>query len=507
MSYRVYPVVAGEQRCDDYTVYVNGERVALHTARVSAYPFNRRWPGHQRESAQSELVNFLSMASDEEIELTIVPKIPSQALRICPRELEASATVDADGVIRVRVPGAAQFTVEPYGRSHALHVFIDPLSTYEVDREDASVVYFGAGEHDVGEIFLESGQTLFIDEGAVVYATVYALHVEDVRIIGRGILDNSKSRETVFYQTSVTNNDTAVANASREHAVNLLCAKNVTIDGITIRDSLLYTVECMSCEDLHVNNIKIIGNWRLNSDGVHFANCTRASLTNSFVRSFDDSICVRGFANYEYRRFLKDEKEEELSFVCRDVLVKNCIVWNDWGKGLQVGTETFSNEISGVRFEDCRVIHTTHKAIAVWLVDNAKIHDVTFRNISVEYDASMPESVLQKSDEHTYRSTYAPDRGGELMDLTISWHHEYSLIPSPDQLGEIRDVRIEGLKLFALQKPVFNFAGYGEKSTVSDVVLCGVYWNGEPISESLFKRQCSKNEFVEKIHFEQGEAL
>jgi polygalacturonase len=91
-----------------------------------------------------------------------------------------------------------------------------------------------------GDIYLQSGQTLFIDEGAVVYATVYALHAENIKILGRGILDNGKNKAKILFDTSVEGNNYAVANAKREHAVNFVACKNVEIDGITIRDALTY---------------------------------------------------------------------------------------------------------------------------------------------------------------------------------------------------------------------------------------------------------------------------
>ena len=65
MSYTVYPVVDALPKCDDYRVRINGREVALNTARVSALPFNRRWPGHQRTPDQSEAVQFLSLSMDE----------------------------------------------------------------------------------------------------------------------------------------------------------------------------------------------------------------------------------------------------------------------------------------------------------------------------------------------------------------------------------------------------------------------------------------------------------
>ena len=501
MSCKVYPVTKTVDECMDYEVYVNGVKVPLNTARVSAYPFNRRWPGHQRQIDQTELVNFLSMESDKEVELKIVPKIPSYAVRIRPRELEGQAKTDANGVITIRVNGAAQFTVEPYGRNRALHVFIDPVSEYNVDKTDKNVLYYGAGEHDVGDIYLKSGQTLFIDEGAVVYATVYSLHTENIKILGRGILDNSKNKEKILYETNCEGNEAAVDNVEREHAINFVCCKNVEIDGITIRDALVYNIDSMSCENIHINDIKIIGCWRFNSDGVHFSNCTCGSLTNSFVRTYDDSICVRGFANYEYDRFLNDEKEEDLSFVCQDILIKNCVVWNDWGKCLQVGTETFAKEIKNVTFEGCKLIHTMAIALAIWLVDNAKVHDIAFKDIAVEYDDYCLKPAIQNKDEDIYCDAYIAERGSQLVYFEVGKHFEYSLIKTEEELGNICGVEINNLRLFAVQKPAFAFVGENFQSNCENITLKNLYWNDELLTQDLFEKQTVTNEFAKNITY------
>lgn len=499
MSYKVYPVTEVEDNCEDYEVYVNGAKASLNTARVSAYPFNRRWPGHQRQLEQTELVNFLSMESDTEVELKIIPKIPSLGVRIRPRNLNMQAKTDANGQITIRIKGAAHFTVEPYGRNRALHVFIDPVSTYNVDKNDKNVLYYGAGEHDVGDIYLQSGQTLFIDEGAVVYATVYALHAENIKILGRGILDNSRNKEKVLYEINAENNNAEVDNVEREHAINFVCCKDVMVDGITIRDALVYNIDSMSCENIHINNIKIIGCWRFNSDGVHFSNCTNGSITNSFVRTYDDSICVRGFANYEYDRFLNDEKEEDLSFVCQNILVRNCVIWNDWGKCLQIGTETYAKEIKNIQFEDCSLIHSTHLSLAIWLVDNAIIHDVSFRNIDVEYEEYMLKSDIQNTDADVYTDVYDAKHGATLIYFEVSKHFEYSMIKTEEELGKISGVCVEDVRLYSIQKPEFFFFGTNQKSLCENVTLSNIYWNDEIISKELFEKQKKGNEFTQNI--------
>ena len=76
MAFNIYPVIKTENQCEDYKVKINGKQVELNTARVSAVPFNRRWPGHQRGPEQTELINFLSCASDEPLTFEITPKNP-----------------------------------------------------------------------------------------------------------------------------------------------------------------------------------------------------------------------------------------------------------------------------------------------------------------------------------------------------------------------------------------------------------------------------------------------
>jgi hypothetical protein len=76
MSYKLYPVTAVEESYKGYTVKINGKECCLDTARVSVFPFNRRWPGNQRSVDQSELVNFLSLETDEALDFEIIPKEP-----------------------------------------------------------------------------------------------------------------------------------------------------------------------------------------------------------------------------------------------------------------------------------------------------------------------------------------------------------------------------------------------------------------------------------------------
>ena len=49
-----------------------------------------------------------------------------------------------------------------------------------------------------------------------------------------------------------------------------------------------------NCENITVDNIKIIGQWRYNSDGINICASKNVTVKNSFIRSFDDCIITRG---------------------------------------------------------------------------------------------------------------------------------------------------------------------------------------------------------------------
>ena len=383
MSYRLYPVIKTELVCDDYAVRINGKDVTLDTARVSAVPFNRRWPGHQRQIDQSEVVAFLSLATDEPLTFEITPKAPFERVKIRPKSLGITPEIK-DGKIVFTLEKPAYFTVEPYGRNHALHIFADPISEYNVDFNDPNVIYFGAGEHDIGHIELGSNQTLFIDEGAVVYACIHAIDADNIKILGRGILDNSRNKEKILFEINAEDNQKAIKNAKRKNTVVLEYCNNIVIDGITIRDSLVYNIRPIGCSNLSIKHVKIIGCWRFNSDGIDMHNCVDVHISKCFIRTFDDSICIKGFDCYYEgdieaavrKAMYRNGKNYD---VFKNVLVEDCVIWNDWGKALEIGAETKAEEIHNITFRNCDLIHLTGPALDCMNVDYADVHDVMYR--------------------------------------------------------------------------------------------------------------------------------
>ena len=503
MSVRIYPVAQTVLQCEDYIVKLNGKKLPLDTARVSAYPFNRRWPGHQRQIEQSELVNFLRFAMDEPVTLEIIPAKPFEKLAVRPASAKLAYKLTDSGRILLTLDKPQYCTVEPYGRNHALHIFADPMPQYDVDISDETVIYFGPGEHEIGTLWLQSNQTLFIDEGAVVYGCVRAEDAENIRILGRGILDHSCVHAQILFEANEVGNAAAVNNAVRTRPIQLKYCDNVEIEGITIRDSLAYNIHPIACRNMTMRNLKLIGNWRYNSDGIDLHNSEDVLIENCFIRTFDDSICVKGFDCYQsgdvdqavYKAMHHNGYVYD-SF--RNITIRRCVIWNDWGKALEIGAETRAEEMCNITFEDCDVIHVTSVPLDCGNVDYADIHDVTYRNIRVELDDTIPQPVLQQSDEDTYAQTN-PDYMPSSIAVTVTYHFEYSA--GGARRGKNHDFLFEDIYITGRHTPRFRFLGYDPEHGVSNVTLRNIYLNGEKITDpSQYTLQI--NEFCSNITIE-----
>lgn len=503
MACHIYPVTQTEILCTDYTVKVNGIQADLNSARVSAVPFNRRWPGYQRDIAQTEPVNFLSLATDEALTIEVTPAAPFDPDKVVIRpQALGIKPVCCDGKITFTLPGACFCTVEPFGRNKALHIFADPVKDYGIDIHRENVLYFGPGEHEIEEIEMKSNQTIYLDEGCVLYARIHAIDCDNIKILGRGILDNSRNKEQILFEVHEESTHAAVRNAIRKRPIQLEYCTNIEIDGITVRDSLVYNIHPRCCRNLHINNVKLIGNWRYNSDGIDMHNCEDVLIENCFIRTFDDCLCVKGMdcfydGDLDKAVYEATHRNGQIYEDFKNITVRNCVLWNDWGKCLEIGAETRAEKICNVVFEDCHILHATGPVLDCCNMDYADIFDVIYRNIHVEFEDTVPKPVLQRSDAQVYENP-DPDYAPELLKVYIQYHYEYSA--GGQRRGKCHDIKFQNIHLHARQKPRITFTGHDKEHKVENITVENLYWNGKLLT-SLDEVVYKDNEFTENILF------
>lgn len=499
---RVYPAPVEEAPATDYSLTVAGRPVFTHAARVSAYPLNAYCPDHQRPLEQTEIASFAAWDQAGPVDVEVLSHRPVESVRVRPASAGIEPAVEGDA-IRFRIERTGQYTVEVNGVHHALHLFANPPEAPAPDSGDPDVLYFGPGVHCAGLIHLRSGQTLYLAAGAVVYGAVLAEHAEHLTICGRGILDGSRF--------------------AREDLTGLVClyrCRNVHIEGITLRDANVFTVIPINCGDLHIRNTKIIGNWRYNSDGIDFANCEDCSVEDSFIRTFDDSICVKGYAKFGPFIFqlrianeLMDDRftvdGEEGSFAelqdrfgaypsgqaaCRNIRVRRCVVWCDWGRPLEIGAETVSEEIADIAFEDCDLIHVPLMAMSIQNCDRAVCRNIVYRDIRVELDDKPRRPVALRRPDQPHE---IPRSDGYLPGL-IKLANRAGYVTYDSERGRIEDIRFENIDVTAPSMPRSSLIGFDRDHMVRRVSIENLRLNGQRVTD-LDNGGFEMNEFVDDV--------
>lgn len=477
----IYSVPTEEPEYEGYKVTVDSQNAPVLQVRCSSMPFNRRWPGHQRSIDQSELCGMVRFWFEEEVKITVTADRDFENAVIRPLSKNVKLHCEGRNIsFVITEPGG--YSLELDGYHHNLHIFADRKSEYNININDKNVIYYDAGYHEAGIVNLKSNQTVFIDEGAIVYGCFHIKECENVKILGRGIIDNSHNvEELLFTPENLGDGKFAVQNSRREQTIHIVNAKNVYLDGFVIRDSLVYNVGMWNCEDIEIRDLRIVGCWRYNSDGIDFHNCRRGHMSGCFVRTFDDSICYKGHPGYME--------------VCEDIIAEDCVVWCDWNHALEFGAECCAKQMRNLVYKNIDVIRQMGTALNVGNVDYGHIHDILYENIRVEYDDTpylIPQ--IQSNDECEFK--IYPDNKWlpPVIRLYIVEHREYS--GGRPERGHISDATFRNIQITAKRMPPIELNGFDATHRIDNVVFENVCLNGEKITDKE-NANITCNEFAE----------
>ena len=362
----------------DYKVYVNGREVPVYACRISAYPFNTWWPGHQRPFAQSEAASYVNLISDEEIEIAVEPltKTAYERIMIKPYAKNVSYRKEGEKIIfSLKENGGYILELDDY---HGL-LYIFNNKPCPCEEPENITHYFGKGVHFPGKIVLHSNESVYLEKDALVYGCVFAENAENIRIYGNGILDDSaEERISQHCYEPYTNGNMKFYDCNR-----------LKIEGVGMANSAIWCVNFFHCIDVEVDGVNVFGQWRYNTDGVDIVNCRNITLKNSFIHSFDDTVTIKGIDRY---------REESNT----DILVENCVLLCDWGKTMEIGLETECCEYARIIFRDCHVLRGGNTSCDIQNGDCATVHDILFENISIEQESFYTKEQIQKNDAHEY---------------------------------------------------------------------------------------------------------
>ena len=161
---------------------------------------------------------------------------------------------------------------------------------------------------------------------------------------------------------------------------------------------------------------------------------------------------------------------------------------------MELGVETRAPEFANIRFEDSDIIRTTHIAMDIQHGDRAKIHDVVFENIRVEFDDKIPSPIYQNSDDQVYDPNADPNYCPALAVIVIhSTHYSHD-----KENGTVDGVIFKDIQVYGTRTPPVSLIGLDADHMAKDVLFENVRL-GELKITSLDGLNLNKNAFVENV--------
>ena len=444
-----WPMPHTEMRSYVYNLEVEGTAVPVWLARVREkinMPEGCGWTSML--NGPTDWCSFARFDAAYPADVSVAVARPFRRAEILPRSAGIEPHVDG-GTIRFQVDQPRHLTICLDGADeHPLHLFCREIETNKPDAAAGNVICFGPGEHWIHSLRVQSGQTVYVDGGAIVRATlpegaqgrcggvlnlvgygqpvIDINGVEDVRICGRGIIDGSCLPHPA------------------KNLIRVTRSRGVRIEGITLRNSPNWHLPIVDSDNVTVDGLACISG-RLNSDGVNCVSSSNVTVRRTFVRGHDDSFVV------------KTTNPDRPS---TNIRYEQCVAWNDWGYAFGVSYETRA-DVRDVVFRDCDAIFARNWPLGIHVSDGGSIGPLQFEKIGISY----PRTVIE------------PHMPRECIKLDIV----QDVWGKDDRRGHIRGITFRDIAISGADIPPVLIAGFDAEHPVQDVLFENVSINGRPI--------------------------
>ena len=318
--------------------------------------------GEKVDALQADKADFAVFECAGPVEILVGLKFDGTGALVKPLRRAITPQIDGHSV-RFHIDGPQCLCLDVPGLK-PFFIYANAPETNKPAPDAPGVRYFAAGRiHEAGEIVLKTGETLYIEAGAVVRGNVYSTRASHVSVRGRGVLDGS------FYD---------FAKGERKHSILFDHCTDLHVADIVMIEPSSWMLVFGNCRDVHVDGLKQIGSV-LSSDGIDICGTSNVLIENCCLRNDDDNIAIKAGTFSKIRNWRND---------VTNVRVHKCVFLNGQpGNAMEIGYELRAGRVSDVVFEDIDVINA-HGEGAVFSIhngDSAIVENVRWENIHVEH--------------------------------------------------------------------------------------------------------------------------
>ena len=245
------------------------------------------------------------------------------------------------------------------------------------------------GNFRTGPLFLKSGVDLHLQLGAILLgptnradygyepgrpAVVSAKNQSNISISGKGIIDG-QGQELMLdifkkLRSGEMKQDTiwlVKRPGGRAMVINFYACTNVNISGITLKNASDWVQDYRECDGVTINGITVQSTAYWNNDGLDITDSKNVRITNCFINSSDDGICL---------------KSENPNLMCENVFIDSCTVRSS-ASGFKLGTAS-AGGFKNIKVRNLTVFDTYRSAIALESVDGGILEDIDIQNVTAK---------------------------------------------------------------------------------------------------------------------------
>ncbi len=385
--------------------------------------------------------------------ITITPNFHYQSFELVPRSLGIRGERSGNAItFKLNGPANVTLVLDGNYQGKALHLFAQAPETDIPDANDANVLFFEPGFHDLGEYGsvptkITSNQTLYISGGAVVRGRFRADDATNVTVRGRGILLND-------YRSNDEYDDIALALSRVTHS---------TIQDIIVnRDTNSWTSSMYGSSDVNVLNYKAVSPRFASSDGFNIVSSHDIVFDGVFIRSADDAVAIKG---------MSQEEDPAKAPPVYNIAYRNSQLWADANNAIGIGAETVAAYFKNIKFDNIDVLYNyddrdhpdvlpDRSAINIFALHGTEFKDISFENIRVE-------------------------KAKRLINLQMDTSFYFGAIQGNWAWpGAMSGIRYKNITSYSDGTNEIKVAGWSDDRIISDVVFDNIVINGEKVKST-----------------------
>ncbi len=433
---------------DVYAVTVNGIKVPVRAEKVDGYSWD-----------------VAMFSAEGAYEVSVTARKGLEKYKISPTARGVETAVQGNTVsFKLNEP---MYLMMEMPDSPALILLITPPETEIPDKNDPNVIYFGPGVHEAGVINLKSNQTVYIASGAVVHGRIQGVNAENIKVLGRGVLEAEKYTTSPY--PGVDNpeiNEGVWKTNNRTKGLYFQGCTNGKIEGISVRNAHKWQALYLKCKNFEISNMNTMA-MRVQNDGLDVDTIEDFHIHDNFIMSGDD-----GFGWHTVRAV------ETLEEPTRNVVANNNTIYNssEGGNGIRFGSSMETELWENIKITNTYILNSSCNAVMLDIQDWVTLKNVHIENVFVENEPGWAVLHMQ-----IVKENYSND-----VELTEPVEKE-------DYRGHIDGVTVKNL--VAENGRGVVVLGYDAKHLTENITLDGLKISGESIAslEQVLSNDFSKN--------------